>query len=113
MATEVPRKLEDLFFGRVMVGFVSDSNERDPDPDAGWVRAHVDAGRLAWPALALDATVAAQHVARHAEGAEPLPIEHAGDLYLACACAHGVAGAAQAFEKRYAGDLDASLARVV
>lgn len=81
------------------------------DPSAPWVRAHVEAGRRAWPELALDAEVAARHVAERADDG-PLPIEHAPDLYLACACAHGVGGAVEAFERTFASDLDAALSRV-
>ena len=84
----------------------------DRDPSADWVRAYVETGRRAWPCLTLDADVAARHVAERAE-AEPLPVEHAADLYLACACAHGVPGAVEAFERTFASDIAAALARVV
>ncbi len=89
----------------------SPSAPKRHDPSARWVRAHVDAGKSAWPGLALDADVAARHVAERADD-DALPIEHAADLYLACACTHGVAGAAEAFERTFASDLDAALSRV-
>lgn len=87
------------------------STPAPPAPLLEWVRAHVEAGRQAWPDLALDVALATRHVEERGQN-EPLPIDHAADLYLACACAHGVAGAVDAFERRFASDLDGALARV-
>jgi len=45
--------------------------------------------------------------------ADQLAALHADDLYLACACATGVPGALEAFERRFLGnDLDRALARI-
>jgi len=62
-------------------------------------------GRSAHPELALDEVAFVQQLARCAAApgaASPLPLEqlHVEDLYLACACAAGVAGAAARFEER-------------
>jgi len=65
-------------------------------------------GRSAHPELALDEVAFVQQLARCAAApgaATPLPLEqlerlHIEDLYLACACAAGVAGAAARFEER-------------
>lgn len=89
------------------------SEPPSPPRDAAWVRAYVEAGRAAWPDLKLDAALAEQHAIQRADDGDPLPLEHAADLYLACACAHGVQGAALALERRFSSDVDAALARVV
>jgi RNA polymerase sigma-70 factor (ECF subfamily) len=71
-----------------------------PSPERRLAR-FLAAARTAWPALPLDVSVFVQHVAeRSIEGRLP-PVIHAPDLYLACACAHGVDGAHDAFELRY------------
>jgi RNA polymerase sigma-70 factor (ECF subfamily) len=64
-----------------------------------------------WPALPLDASIFVPHVAgRSIEGRLP-PATHAADLYLACACAHGIAGALDAFEERYASAITRAVSR--
>ena len=60
-------------------------------------------GRSAHPDLALDEVAFVRHLARCARRAEsPQPLEplYIEDLYLACACAAGLAGAAARFEER-------------
>jgi RNA polymerase sigma-70 factor (ECF subfamily) len=64
-----------------------------PDLDALF-----EQGRAAWPALALARPTFDAYVAEHAE---PPRAEHAGDLFLACACAAGVRGAVDAFEASF------------
>jgi RNA polymerase sigma-70 factor (ECF subfamily) len=77
-----------------------------PPPDLEQKLADVlQAGRAAWPGVDLDAAAFVRHLAGHlpADGApwRGLPFLLAGDLYLACACVHGVPAALQAFEARY------------
>jgi len=75
---------------------------------------HLAAAHAAWPALALpDADFVAYLAARlpKEDVAEAFANVHAADLYLAAACAHGLAGAASAFEARYMASLDGVLSR--
>jgi RNA polymerase sigma-70 factor (ECF subfamily) len=64
----------------------------------------------------VDAGTFAQYVAaRLPPPASPADLTalHADDLYLACACASGVPGALEAFDRRFlGGDLDRALARI-
>jgi RNA polymerase sigma-70 factor (ECF subfamily) len=46
-------------------------------------------GRAAWPEVGLAPEVFAAHLKMHARDGAPPPLEHAADLYLACACTHG------------------------
>ena len=64
-------------------------------------------GRVAWPGLELELAVFASHVARIG-GTDA----HAEDLYLACACAHGVVGAAALFDQRYITEVPRFIARI-
>lgn len=71
-----------------------------------------EVARRAWPGVALARDVFDAHV--HAVAAElpagtPLAM---ADLFLACACAHGVAGAHAAFDRAYVHRVPAYLARV-
>lgn len=76
-----------------------------------------EAGRAAWPHVALSADAFVRHLARQ------LPQSSAGsplaplleqlilaDLYLACACAHHVPGAIQTLEQHHLAKLPAALA---
>jgi RNA polymerase sigma-70 factor (ECF subfamily) len=63
-----------------------------PALEAG-LRARLEAGRAAWPTLSLDAHRFVAFLAARTEEAELPPLEHAADLYIACACAGGVDGA--------------------
>ena len=72
-------------------------------------------GRAAHPRLALARESFDRHLARSADGhrgrsTKSVPAE---DLYLACACADGVKGAAAAFEARYSKVMRRAVARVV
>jgi RNA polymerase sigma-70 factor (ECF subfamily) len=75
------------------------------------LRARVDAGRAAWPGIALDDAAYVRHVAGHSAEGLPPPA-HAADLWIACACAAGVTGAATAFERAYRPALERAVARV-
>jgi len=68
----------------------------------------LEAGRRAWPDLPLAAGRFFDYVA------ERLPacsLAHAADMYLACACAHRVPGATEAFERQYADVITRVIAR--
>lgn len=74
--------------------------------EAAWT-----AGRSAYPALDVALDVFARFARERAEtwaGA----IDRAADLYFACACAHGVAGAAQQFVERYRARFPSYLGRL-
>jgi RNA polymerase sigma-70 factor (ECF subfamily) len=72
-------------------------------------------GRAAWPELNVSARDLVEFVARQVtpdladaalDGLRP------ADLYLACACARGVAGAVAAFDREYMREVDIALARM-
>lgn len=75
-----------------------------------------EAARAQWPTVALPAELFVQHVAERLPQADPgSPIESLlerlslVELYLACACAHGIPGALAAFERQYLAKLPALL----
>ncbi len=63
----------------------------------------VESGRAAWPQLGLAPEIFAAHVAERLLPGEPLETAlsalHAGDLYLACACAAGLPESLAAFDR--------------
>ncbi|XXT20699.1 sigma-70 family RNA polymerase sigma factor [Sorangium sp. So ce429] len=65
-----------------------------------------EAGRAAWPGLDVGAGLFIRYLAERTppdiDLARALAEVHAADLYLACACAHGLKGAAERFEASYA-----------
>jgi len=86
--------------------------------DAGPLEAALDAlvreGRAAWPAIEQDAAQFCAHLARH-YGAEPLdrwPPVHAGDLWLASACAAGDVRAAAELDARHRAIVDQVVGRL-
>jgi RNA polymerase sigma-70 factor (ECF subfamily) len=88
----------------------------DPEALEALLAATAAQGRTAWPGLALEDEAFVAFVAERLPGegdvkdlVADLP---AADLYLACACAHGIAAAVEAFDRRYFGDVDAVLARI-
>ena len=88
--------------------------ERIPELDRRlW--ALVAEGRAAWPALAMDARIVVEFIARQAT-AELADAELDGlrpaDLYLACACARQMPGAIAAFDRDYMREVDVALARM-
>jgi RNA polymerase sigma-70 factor, ECF subfamily len=75
-------------------------------------RRRFEAGRVAWPHVALGFEAFHCYFARHAT-AETLPIEsHAADMYLACACSLGVDAALVAFEDKFTADMARAVASV-
>jgi RNA polymerase sigma-70 factor (ECF subfamily) len=77
----------------------------------GDVNRAYQAGRAAWPALALDAARFAAFTAARGLGAERVEAA-AGDLYLACACLHGVPGALETFDRQILSRLPSLVARL-
>lgn len=72
----------------------------------------LDAARAAWPGVDLPAPLFSAHLARHAPQGASGGALHLGDLYIACACAHGRPGAVEALERRHGAELHAHLARM-
>lgn len=73
--------------------------------------AYLRAARDAWPELEVDEAALVAHVSQRAIDGAPPPVAHAGDLYLACACALGVPGAVDAFDRAYGSVIARVLAR--
>jgi len=90
-------------------------------PDEGALQASLTAacarGRSAHPQLALAEDLFAEHLGRvmRLGGAEPAALAELviEDLYLACACLHGVGGAAALFAARYGATLRGAVTRIV
>jgi RNA polymerase sigma-70 factor (ECF subfamily) len=80
------------------------------------IDAAVATARAEWPALALDPAEFRRHLAeRVPEGTSPDDLAAAvcvPDLFLACACAHAVDGAAAEFERRYMPVVDSAARRM-
>jgi RNA polymerase sigma-70 factor (ECF subfamily) len=75
------------------------------------LQALFDEGKKSWPRLALSFEAFARHVGKRASGELPRAA-HAGDLYLACACAAGVPGAVQEFDRAHLADVKGFLSRL-
>lgn len=79
------------------------------------VQACVDRGRAAWPDVAVSAEVLAESLARlqQKDGRSTEDrLDHASDLYLACACATGDRRALAAFDAHFLTRVDAFVARI-
>ncbi|HKA88198.1 MAG TPA: sigma factor-like helix-turn-helix DNA-binding protein [Haliangiales bacterium] len=87
---------------------------RPPDTQSVELRAAIARARSAWPTFSLGEEAFAAHLARvlSDQPAEAWAHLHVADLYLACACAAGDAGALAAFEAKMWPEIDAALARV-
>lgn len=74
----------------------------------------IEAGRAAWPAIALPPATLIVFLARclPAESAGELRALRAGDLYLACAYGLGIPGAVEALERRYMSRVATALSRL-
>jgi RNA polymerase sigma-70 factor (ECF subfamily) len=70
-----------------------------PRASSGDTAAHLAAGRAAWPHIEVAEAAFDEHLRGHARDGELPPLERAADLYLACACAHGVPEAARALDR--------------
>jgi RNA polymerase sigma-70 factor (ECF subfamily) len=86
----------------------------DPNLEAA-LRRLLDAGRAAWPEVALDAAAFLRHVAERlpeqGEALDALASMPAADLYLACACAQGDERAMQLFERDFISQIGVYLGR--
>lgn len=69
-------------------------------------------GRAAWPQLDLPCEVYEQHILRHLPAQGDLSGVHGVDLYLACACARGLPGAAAALHGGVLTQVQGFVARV-
>ena len=106
--TEAPRRAVSVFLAAVA--------GRHPEAPtdsalAPLVDGLLEAGRAAWPGLAVDEDAFLTFVSDRLPKAPTLPEAiarvRAGDLYLACACARGDSAAIQRFDVHYFADLDA------
>ena len=70
------------------------------------------AGQIAWPTVRLDPQAFAAHVASHDPNGADTPLEHAADLYLACACVHGIPEAVRAFDEILTSGVARAIARI-
>ncbi len=79
------------------------------------LRALVDDGRTTWPDLGLTPEIFIQHLAQRlpkkGDVLQALQRTHGADLYIACACAHGVPTALTAFNRHFMIPLGTYLAR--
>jgi RNA polymerase sigma-70 factor (ECF subfamily) len=66
-------------------------------------------GKAAWPGIELAPEAFARHLAERLEPGASVAALAVSDLYLACACAQGSAGAVEAFSRRFCADLGAAL----
>jgi RNA polymerase sigma-70 factor (ECF subfamily) len=76
------------------------------------VLAYLEAGRAAWPDVVLDCATFAQYLAaRERSGALPA-LDHAADLYIACACADGTEAAVRSFLRAFRGVIARAVVRI-
>jgi RNA polymerase sigma-70 factor (ECF subfamily) len=99
-------KLAPAFLPHLAAGSPLASRESLEDE----LRARLDAGRAAWPAVALDAAAFMRHLAERS-AAELPSLERAADLYLACACALGDTQALDAFHRGLRADVVRAVGR--
>jgi RNA polymerase sigma-70 factor, ECF subfamily len=71
-----------------------------------------DRGVQSWPTLPIAPAAFERHIRALAVQSSPPQLQHAADVYLACACALGLEGALAAFESRYAATLRSAIARI-
>ena len=96
-----------------------DAHDADSEALRATTKRRFEAGHSAWPQLDLEFETFAQYFLRHATVSVLPKEEYAADMYLACACAHGVEGSLAIFEEtlardiaRAAGSIDSSAAFV-
>lgn len=95
------------------VGLGADVAMPEADPSAA-IAALFEAGRAAFPAVAVEANALARYLGERysAAGAALPPPSFAADVYLACACVLGVPGAHAAFERQFSEVIARAAARV-
>jgi RNA polymerase sigma-70 factor (ECF subfamily) len=69
-------------------------------------------GVQSWPTLPIAPAAFERHMGALAAQSSPPQMQHAADVYLACACALGLDGALAAFESRYAAAVRSAIARI-
>ena len=95
--------LVDIYLARRAPG---GAEEVDRQTIGAALEAALSRCRAAWPELPLDDAAFVEHLA--ARVAPPaLATAHVEDLWLACACASGVPGAVEAFDREHAADVRA------
>jgi RNA polymerase sigma-70 factor (ECF subfamily) len=94
-----PRGLADAFAASLPAGVGAPEGDLE-----GALQGLFEAGRAAWPGVAVEEAAFARYVAeRAAQPVASLPSrEVARDVYLACACAAGARGAVAAFDRHFA-----------
>ena len=70
-------------------------------------------GAESWPTLPVARTAFERHMGALAAQSSPPQIQHAGDVYLACACALGLEGALAAFSAKLARRCDVPECRMI
>jgi len=74
------------------------------------------AARAVWPDLIITAEIFARHIEDrllpNSNVTEAIQALHVSDLYLACTCVHGVEGAVDCFERRYAMTITKALKKI-
>lgn len=76
------------------------------------VRRRFEAGCAEWPEIALPLEVFTTYLARHATE-HGLPAEmHARDMFLACACSRGIAGAVEQLERTLVRDMARAISSI-
>ena len=82
-----------------------DEETADAPPFDEHVRRAYERGGTAWPGLELDAAAFEAYFLRHAGSGAPPADSLAPDMYLACACAHGVPGALERVDRILTSDV--------
>jgi RNA polymerase sigma-70 factor (ECF subfamily) len=101
----------------VMLAAFSESGAPAPPAAGAALEALFAAGRRQWPLLAVDGAALARHLGRQfapdtADVVSSLGVLNAGDLYLAAACALGVPGALETFDRACVDAIDGTIAGV-
>ena len=96
--------------GRLAEHYLAHRNGRGAAPEEELFGSFLDAGRLAWPGIAISDEELVAHLARHCPSL-PDPALRGADLYLACGCTLGNPAALAAFEAGYLAQVPSYLAR--
>jgi RNA polymerase sigma-70 factor (ECF subfamily) len=70
------------------------------------------AGSAAWPSIAVDSVAFAARAEAQSRAGASVPLEHAADFYLACACAEGSAAAIRALDGILRSETVRSISRI-
>jgi RNA polymerase sigma-70 factor (ECF subfamily) len=114
---DLPGVLSSAFLSKLRGG-AEGEGRRLPGDLGARLLAMLEQGRAAWAGLRLDPEVFAAYVGEHVPPEADTDVDavlceiQAADLYLACACAHGVPGAARAADEAYLSSLSSVLHHV-